>query len=133
MKIFKNFKHIFFIIAISLTLVFVMTKYLFADFLVPINYFFTYRTGNDAPQDIIYAHKSEPSKNIVMIEIDEKTINELMSASDYSMLTIGKTVYAEVVENLKRLGAKSIGFDIIFQNPDTEENEKKFLDAMLDA
>ncbi len=131
---FRNIKHIFFIIAICLTILFGSYKILFKDFLPKINYFFTYQTGKQTNgentlQDFIYKHNLAPGKNIVIVEIDEETIDSLGGKSDYSMLTIGKDKYAKLVEIINSYGAKAIGFDIVFQNPDPE-HEALFVETM---
>ena len=131
MKIFANIKHIFFIIAISLTILFGTYAFLGRDFIAPINYFFTYRTTAGAEiQDFIYKPTLAPSDNIVIVEIDETTLNNLNSQSEYSMLTIGKDEYTRLMKFLKAAGAKAVGFDIVFQNAD--KHEKEFAEAMLD-
>ncbi len=131
MKIFANIKHIFFIIAISLTILFGMYAFLGRDFIAPINYFFTYRTTAGAEiQDLIYKPQLAPSDNIVIVEIDEATLNNLNSQSEYSMLTIGKDEYTRLMKFLKAAGAKAVGFDIVFQNAD--KYEKEFAESMLD-
>lgn len=131
MKILKNIKHIFAIISLSLILLFTCILWLFSDFLTPINYFFTYRTQiNATSQDLIYKHKSQASNNIVIVEIDEKTLNHYNSQQELSTLTIGKDQYAQVVKNLTAWGAKAIAFDIIFQNKD--DNDHAFIQAMKD-
>lgn len=128
---FRNIKHIFFIVAICLTILFSSYIYVFKDFIAPINYFFTYQTGNNNWQDYIHEHNLEPGKNIVIVEIDEKTINTLGGKSEYSMLTIEKDKYKELVTRLNKLSVKAIGFDIVFQNPDIYETD--FAETMKNA
>lgn len=131
MIIFRNIKHIFFIIAICLTILFGSYLLFFRDFITPINFFFTYQTGQGKWQDAIYEHTLSPWKNIIVVEIDEKTINALGGKSEYSLLTIGKEYYALLVKKLNNMGARAIGFDIVFQNPD--ENEENFAKEMENA
>lgn len=38
------------------------------------------------------------------------------------MLNIEKNIYTKVLEILQNAGAKAVGFDIVFQNPDKNEN-----------
>lgn len=49
------------------------------EFITPINSFFIYRSGDDQWQDAIYRHRLEPSKNIILIVIDENTVNTLQA------------------------------------------------------
>lgn len=107
MRNFRNIKHIFFIIAISLTLLFVAYLFVFSNFITPLNHFITYR-ANESWLNTIHEHKLTPSKDIVIVEIDEKTTNELMNGANKSMLTISKFHYGKLVENLQTLGAKAI-------------------------
>lgn len=97
----------------------------------PINHFFVYRTGNGATfQDTIYKPNLIASENIVVIEIDEESINSLSQKSEFSMLNIPKSHYIHLLEILKNAGAKAVGFDIVFQNPD--KDEKLFADKLLE-
>lgn len=142
MKKIENIKHILIISLVTLFLIFGAFFTFASDFFVPINYFFIYRTGQisetnineRAWQDKIYKHTFTPSKNIVVVTIDEKTMNyynsKAVSSSDYSMLTIPKSDYIQFMNNLKVTGAKGVAFDIIFQNRDKDENG--FVSALLE-
>lgn len=122
MQFLKNLKHIFFISLLSLAILFGSVLLLFSDFLVPMNYFLIYRTGAGATfQDTIYTHSLEPSKNIVVVEIDEHTINTLQAKNELQMLSIPKKYYEHLVRILRSYNARAIGFDIIFQNADSTE------------
>lgn len=107
MQILKNLKHIFFIIVLALTLLFGGVLLLGRDFLFPINGYFIYRTGDVTEyhgeeekthtiwQDNIYRHTLTPSENIVLVTIDDASINALQVRHNGSMLTIAKSVYDE--------------------------------------
>lgn len=131
MKFFQNIKHIFIISVICLGLLFGSYFLLGRDFFVPINYFFVYRTGSSATfQDAIYTHKSEPSDAITIIEIDDDTMNYYTSGTEYNMLTIPKSDYADFMHSMKSFGAKGVGFDIVFQNRDKDEQD--FIKSMTE-
>lgn len=124
MNFLKNFKHIFWVFALVLLIIFGICTIFGRNFLVPLNYFFGYRSGQEATfQDIIYKPKTVAGDDIVVVEIDEKTLNFYNSTSEYSMLTIGKDKYRDLVQILEENGAKAIGFDIIFQNKDAFEKD----------
>lgn len=100
------------------------------DFLSPLNYFFTYRTGKSAVwQDAIYTHKTEPWKNIVVVEIDEETINAIQSESKWQSLGISKKEYISILKSLLEADVKAVGLDIIFQDPDPAY-EKEFSELL---
>lgn len=131
MKFLQNIKHIFIISVICLGLLFGSYFLLGRDFFVPINYFLMYRTGTNAGfQDVIYKHKSEPSDAITIIEIDDATMNYYTSGTEYGMLTIPKSDYANFMHSMKSFGAKGVGFDIVFQNRD--KDEQNFIKSMTE-
>ncbi len=101
MKFFRNLKHIFAVTLISLLIisssVFVFGK----EFTHALSGFFVYRTGGDVWQDKIYRHTLTPSDDIVIVKIDEKTLNSFQAQSDQKMLTIPKSMYTILVEKLE--------------------------------
>jgi len=123
MQFAKNLKHIFFITAISLAMLF-GAIFLFArDFHFLLNSFFIYRSGDGAWQDMLYTPHLSPSEDIVLVLVDEESVNALQAGNDMQMLTIPKSVYARVEEKLVAMGAKGIAYDIVFQNADLSEND----------
>lgn len=124
-KILRNIKHIFAIIVISLSMLFGSVMLFSGDFNSSINGFFLYRTGSGTWQDYFHRHRLAPSKDIVIIKIDEKSLNAIQagSQSELRMLTIPKSTYANLVSKLSDAGVKGIAFDIVFQNKDTTEGE----------
>jgi CHASE2 domain-containing sensor protein len=52
-------------------------------------------------QDYFYRHTLAPSEDIVIIKIDEKTLNETQSQGNLKTLTIPKSTYATLVEKLQ--------------------------------
>lgn len=126
MKFLRNLKHIFAITALSLLIIF-GSIYIFRDeFFHQINGFFIYRTGNGVWQDYFHKQSLVPSGDIAIIKIDEKTLNTLqaegkLQRGDMKMLTIPKSIYTDLVYKLERAGARAIGFDIVFQNADKDE------------
>ena len=138
MRKLKNLKHIFFIIILSLTVLFSLVMIFSRDFTNSINGFFIYRSGTGIWQDTIYEHTLRASDDIVIINIDERTLNELQANGDLKMLTIPKKIYSDLVEKLESARAKGIGFDIIFQNSDPDQNEfartmKKYKNIVIGA
>ncbi|GER92397.1 adenylate/guanylate cyclase domain-containing protein [hot springs metagenome] len=67
----------------------------------------------------------EPDKRVVIVAIDEKSINEL-GRWPWDRKTI-----ARLVENLNFYGAKTIVFDVIFSEPSNEVSDKALSDAIL--
>lgn len=101
----------------------------------PINAYFIYQSSDTRDQnytkiwqDNIYTHSLAPSSDIVLVTIDDDSINTLQTQHNGKMLTIPKSVYTRVVDILTELGVKGIAFDIVFQNPD--ETEDEFVEAM---
>ncbi len=80
---------------------------------------------------MIYQHKIQPKSKIALILIDEKTLNTYQSEKDAKILTIPKSTYARLIDELENLGVKGIGFDIIFQNPD--EYEEIFAQKIINS
>lgn len=119
----KNLKHIFFIVAISLGLLFGAILVFSRDFNFLINSFFIYRSGSGTWQDQIYTPHLAPSEDIVLVLIDEASINDLQANNNMQMLTIPKSLYARVQEKLMAMGAKGVAYDIVFQNADPTEND----------
>lgn len=78
--------------------------------------------------DFLYRYNFSPSEDIVLITIDNDTINTLQSWSFLKMLTVPKSVFIDLVEKLESVDVKGIAFDIIFQNPDPEE--EKFAETL---
>lgn len=87
MHILKNLKHIFAIWVIVVILIFGVMRLLGADFLIPVTQFFVYR---DAPfQNFLYRHEWKPSTDkIVIIKIDDNSLNQMQANSDRRMLII---------------------------------------------
>lgn len=107
MKKLKNIKHIFAIIILSLTFLFVGIFLSSDENMSSLNGLFIYRTGNGTWQDTIHKHNLKPSDDIVIIKIDEKTINTIQSSgSDLKMLTIPKSVYIDLIEKLEFVDVK---------------------------
>ncbi|MDD5377410.1 MAG: adenylate/guanylate cyclase domain-containing protein [Candidatus Gracilibacteria bacterium] len=64
---------------------------------------------------------SNPSGDIVIIKIDPESIDELQK-TDFRMLSLSKTVYVHLIENLEKLGARAIGIDVVFTNHAEDED-----------
>jgi adenylate cyclase len=66
----------------------------------------------------------EPDKRVVIVAIDEKSINEL------GRWPWDRKIIAQLVENLNFYGAKTIAFDIIFSEPSNAASDKALSDAL---
>lgn len=128
MKKLRNLKHIFAIFVLSLLFVFGSIMLFSRDFSSSLNGFFVYRTTGGVWQDYFHTHDLRPSSNIVIVAIDDRTLNTLQATSDQKMLTIPKSTYADLTEKLEGAGVRGIAFDIVFQNPDPEEG--KFVETL---
>lgn len=67
-----------------------------------------------------------PSPNIVVIGIDDSTLQNYGKWSDWS-----RVLHAQAIDNLKEAGAKVIGFDILFV--DESMDDTVFAEAIADA
>jgi CHASE2 domain-containing sensor protein len=105
---------------VSFIIIFGVVRFLGADFLTPITHFFVYREGH-ALLDRIYSYTFKPSRDIVLVTIDDSTLNDLQAQSDLRNLTISKSQYAQLVDALITAKVKGIAFDIVFQNKDPDE------------
>ena len=99
MKILKNLKHIFIVWAILMLTVFGVVRIFGDDFLLPITHFFVYR--EKAFQNSIYPYHWTPSKDIVVIKIDDGSLNALQASGNLKMLTIPKSKYMQLVQMLE--------------------------------
>ena len=121
MQISRNLKHIFIVSGITFLAILSVMRLFGPTFSTPITHFFVYRE-NIPFLNWIYEYDLEPSKDIVLVTIDDETLNELQANSDLQMLTLSKSLYASLVEKLESTGVKGIAFDIVFQNKDSEES-----------
>jgi class 3 adenylate cyclase/CHASE2 domain-containing sensor protein len=128
MQFLKNLKHIFAIAVLSLFILFASIFLFSEEFSKSINSFFIYRSGSGVWQDTVYKPWLSPSRSIVLITIDDATLNQIQATSNLKMLTISKSIYKNLIERLYAVWVQGIGFDIIFQNKDPEEQE--FLETL---
>ncbi len=126
MKNWKNLKHIFVAWWILMIIIFWIVRIFGSDFFVPITHFFVYREASF--QNFIYRYHWNPSKDIVLIKIDETSLNALQANGNLKMLTIPKSKYIQLVQMLEGVWVKGIAFDIVFQNADPDE--QKFADVL---
>ncbi len=116
----KNLKHIFAIWVIVMALIFGVMRLFWSEFFVQFTHLITYR---DAPfQNFLYTYDWKPSKDIVIIKIDDKSLNVLQAQSSQKNLAIPKKLYAELIKKLHSIGVKGIAFDIVFSNRDPWED-----------
>ncbi len=76
-----------------------------------------FETINNRCLDLMFNLKGDMNihRDIVLIEIDDKTINTLS-------WPLKKDIYARVVEMLSQARTKAIGFDMLFSNADKKDN-----------
>ena len=100
MQISRNLKHIFIVSGITFLAILGVMRLFGPTFSTPITHFFVYRE-NIPFLNWIYEYDLEPSKDIVLVTIDDETLNTLQAKSDLKMFTIGKDRYVEVIEKLQ--------------------------------
>ena len=79
-----------------------------------------FKNINNFFMDNMYQKPRETS-NIVIIGIDDKTLEELENYN--GILT--RDAYAKVLENINKKNPSVVGFDILFSGPQNEENDNK--------
>lgn len=100
----KNLKHIFAIWTIVVVMILGVMRIFGSDMLTEFTHLVTYR---DAPfQNLLYTYDWKPSKDIVIIKIDEKSLNALQAQSNQKNLAIPKTTYVELIQKLHSVGVK---------------------------
>lgn len=67
---------------------------------------------------------STSSDKIVIIKIDPESLDELQK-TDFRVLSLSKTVYADLIGKLESLDARVIGLDIVFMNRAADEDVLK--------
>lgn len=120
MKISKNLKHIFIVASITFFMILAVMRLFGPTFSTPITQFFVYRE-NVPFLNWLYKYDFEPSPEIVLVTIDDTTLNTFQQYGDLKNLTIPKSAYQSVINNIYRGGAKGIAVDIVFQNADPDE------------
>lgn len=97
----RNLKHIFVVMILALSLVF-SSVFLPKEYTNIFNGTFTYRTGQSTWQDTLYKHTIRPSKkDIVIIRIDNESLNALQAKGNLKMLTIPKSHYMNLIDKLQ--------------------------------
>lgn len=74
-----------------------------------------------------YFHPNSVSKDIVMVEIDEKTVGNIWR------FPFDRTAYIPVIERLNESWAAVIAFDVIFPDKSNPESDEKFSQAIKKA
>jgi adenylate cyclase len=62
--------------------------------------------------------KQTPPSNVVLVEIDDKTLNDLHMRWPYK-----RSVHADLIDRLREAGAKVVAFDVLFDSP-TKDDDK---------
>lgn len=71
--------------------------------------------------------EKQANKNIVVVEIDEKTLSKL------GRFPFNRSVYIPFIENLTKAKVATIGFDIIFADTTVKETDDAFIAAVKDS
>lgn len=58
------------------------------------------------------------SADVVIVEIDQETINQL--TPPYNRIPLPRSIYAKLIDNLNQVGVRAIGIDVIMSNPDSQ-------------
>lgn len=124
MQFFRNLKHIFFITLITLFFIGILSR--IPDFFTAATHFFIYKDA--VLQNSVYQFHFTPSSNIAIVRIDTDSINAIQAKGNQKFLSIPKYEYVKLIERLQKAGATAIGFDIIFENRDS--NEELFKDKL---
>jgi CHASE2 domain-containing sensor protein len=122
MQFIRNLKHIFIVFLIVFVTIFGTMRLFGSDFFVPITHFFVYREGNTW-LDKLYKYKFTPSSDIVIIKIDNDSLNQLQANTNIKTVNIPKSVYTSLVDKLSSVAVRGIAFDIVFQNIDPDEEQ----------
>lgn len=123
----KNIRHTVIISSIVLVLIFVLLAIpSLTNFFTSATHYFIYR--DDSFQNLLWKHDFTPSKNIVLIGIDDASLNAFQAQGNTKMLTIPKSVYVSLIQKLQSVWVRAIGFDIVFQNPTPED--ESFVQAL---
>ncbi len=117
MQFFRNLKHIFFITLITLFFIGILSR--IPDFFTAATHFFIYK--DTYLQNSVYQLQFKPSPDIAIVRIDEDSINAIQAKGNQKFLSIPKYEYVKLIERLEKAGVKAIGFDIIFENRDSNE------------
>jgi CHASE2 domain-containing sensor protein len=101
---YKDIKHFTFLLLI-ISIVSVIFYYLFfASSWAILNYLFLYKDNI-----------SKSSNKIVVIKIDNKTLDELQKI-DLKVLNLNKKIFSDLIDKLNNYWVKAIWFDVVFQN-----------------
>lgn len=93
----------------------------------PLLYFQVMNTFNLGIQDLFYQEKSKMSPDIVVVTIDDESVNQL------GRWPWNRKLYAEFLDKLSGVNTAAIGIDIIFSESSNEESDKAFADAAKKA
>ncbi len=69
-----------------------------------------------------------PSENIIIVRIDEKTIDPVNGLGEVARWT--RAYYAQALENLNKYNPKVVAFDVFFAGSREPKGDKKFIDAL---
>lgn len=100
MQISRNLKHIFIVSGITFLAILAVMRLFGPTFSTPITHFFVYRETIPF-LNWIYKYDFHPSDDIVIVRINDETLNTLQAQSDLKMLSIGKSYYANFVDKLQ--------------------------------
>lgn len=69
------------------------------------------------------------SADVVIVEIDQESLTQF--PPPYNRMPLSRSLYAKLIKNLKEIGVRAIGIDVIMSNPDTTpKDDSLFIDAI---
>ncbi|MBS3945173.1 MAG: adenylate/guanylate cyclase domain-containing protein [Melioribacter sp.] len=69
------------------------------------------------------------TSDVVIIEIDQESLTQF--PPPYNRMPLSRSLYAKLIKNLKEIGVRAIGIDVIMSNPDTTpKDDSLFIDAI---
>lgn len=69
------------------------------------------------------------SADVVIVEIDQESFTQF--PPPYNRMPLPRSLYAKLIRNLKEIGVRAIGIDVIMSNPDSSpKDDSLFIDAI---
>jgi len=107
-----------------------LAGFLIAAILIAFSHINSFQNLQLRLSDFLY-HTSQANQDIVIVAIDEKTLDPSMGLGDFS--TWSRAYYAKVIENLDKYSPKVIGVDIYFRDPREEKTDAILSSAITDS
>ena len=68
-----------------------------------------------------YTTIPNPSEKVVIVKIDNATLDYVQEASDVKVFSFPKKFYIDLIEKIESAGVRAIGFDIVFANKSADD------------